>query len=142
MARDRIPCLHTSRKTGKKGPRAAMSLLALALLVALLSLGGIPPFAGFFGKLLVFGSAVQAGQYWLAVIGIINSAIGLYYYLVVLKVAYLYRSEGESKPVTAMTGWKLALVVSVAAILVLGVVFAPWYTLSTQAAGGFWALGL
>ena len=116
--------------------------LALALLVALLSLGGIPPFAGFFGKLLVFGSAIQAGQVWLAVIGIINAAIGLYYYLVVLKVAYLYRSEEENKPVTSLSGWKLALVVSVAAILVLGVIFAPWYSLATQAAGGFWALGL
>ena len=113
--------------------------LALGLLVALLSLGGIPPFAGFFGKLLVFGAAIQAQQYWLAAVGIINSAIGLYYYLVVLKVAYLYRSEEESKPITSTFSWKFAIALCIIGVLVLGVIFAPWYGLSVQAAGGVWA---
>jgi NADH-quinone oxidoreductase subunit N len=53
----------------------------LALLVALLSLGGIPPLSGFVGKLLVFGAAVQAGLVWLAFLGVITSVVGLYYYL-------------------------------------------------------------
>lgn len=113
--------------------------LALGLLVSLLSLGGIPPFAGFFGKLLVFGSAIQAQQYWLAAVGIINSAIGLYYYLVVLKVVYLYRSEEESKPVASTFSWKFAITLCIIGVLVLGVIFAPWYGLSTQAAAGVWA---
>ena len=113
--------------------------LALGLLVALLSLGGIPPFAGFFGKLLVFGAAVDARQYWLAVVGIINSVIGLYYYLVVLKVTYLYRSEEESKPITASFSWKFALALCIIGVVVLGVIFAPVYGLSVQAAGGVWA---
>jgi NADH-quinone oxidoreductase subunit N len=116
--------------------------LALALLAALLSLAGIPPFAGFFGKLLVFGSAVDAGQIWLAVIGIINSVIGLYYYLVVLKAVYLYRSEAENQPLPSKAGWKVALGVCIAGVLILGVIFAPWYNLSTMAASGFWFSGL
>jgi NADH-quinone oxidoreductase subunit N len=115
--------------------------LALALLVALLSLGGVPPFAGFFGKLLVFGAAVQAGQIWLAVIGIINSVIGLYYYLVVLKVVYLYRSEEEQKPISLVPSWQLALTICVIGIIALGVIFAPWYNLSLEAAGGLFKLG-
>ncbi len=115
--------------------------LALALLVALLSLGGIPPFAGFFGKLLVFGSAIQAGQVWLAVVGIINSVIGLYYYLMVLKVVYLYRSEDESKPILAISGWKVAMAVCLVGIIALGVVFGPFYNLSVQASQGLWSLG-
>jgi NADH-quinone oxidoreductase subunit N len=112
--------------------------MALALLVALLSLGGLPPFAGFFGKLLVFGAAIDpaANQTWLAILGILNSIIGLYYYLTVLKVVYLYRSEDETRPLASLAGWKTALVVCVVSILVLGVVFAPWYALSTQAANG------
>ena len=115
--------------------------LALALLVALLSLGGIPPFGGFFGKLLVFGSAIQAGQVWLAVIGIINSVIGLYYYLIVLKVVYLYRSEDESKPISSVASWKVALAVCLVGIIALGVVFVPFYGLSTQASHSLWTLG-
>ena len=116
--------------------------LALALLVALLSLGGIPPFAGFFGKLLVFGSAIQAGQVWLAMVGIINAVIGLYYYLIVLKVVYLYRSEDESKPILAISGWKVAMAVCLVGIIALGVVFSPFYNLSVQASQGLWSLGL
>ena len=113
--------------------------LALGLLVALLSLGGIPPFAGFFGKLLVFGAAIKAEQYWLAAIGIINSVIGLYYYLVVLKVVYLYRSEEESKPISTSFNWMFAIGLCILGVLVLGVIFAPFYGLSVQAAAGFWA---
>ena len=111
--------------------------LALALLVALLSLGGIPPFAGFFGKLLVFGSAIQEGMIWLALVGILNSVIGLYYYLMVLKVVYLYRSEDEAKPLSSVPGWKVALILCLVGVVTLGVVIAPFYNLSTAAATAF-----
>lgn len=108
--------------------------LALAMLVALLSLGGIPPFAGFFGKLLVFGAAIDANMLWLAILGIINSIIALYYYLTVLKVIYLYRSDGDTQKLAFGGPWAVALVICVAAVLVLGVVFAPWYNLAGLAA--------
>ncbi len=73
--------------------------LALIMLVAFLSLAGMPPLAGFFGKFLVFLAAVNAGMIPLAVIGVLNSIIGLYYYLTILKYVYLYRSEDEDKPI-------------------------------------------
>lgn len=109
--------------------------MALALLVALLSLGGIPPFAGFFAKVLVFGAAVQANLVWLAVVGVINAIVGLYYYLTVLKVVYLYRSEDESKPLVITPAWKLALWVCVVGILVVGVLIAPGFGWATAVAG-------
>jgi NADH-quinone oxidoreductase subunit N len=55
--------------------------LAVAMSLCLLSLTGLPPLAGFMGKLYVFGAAVQGGLAWLAIVGVINSAIAAYYYL-------------------------------------------------------------
>jgi|YNPNPStandDraft_1061719.scaffolds.fasta_scaffold00995_3 NADH-quinone oxidoreductase subunit N len=101
--------------------------MALILLISMLSLGGIPPFAGFVGKVLVFAAAVEAGRWWLALIGVINSMIALYYYLVVLKKAYLLRSEDEQQPLQLIAGWRVALLVCVAGMLALGVVIAPWF---------------
>jgi len=108
--------------------------LALALLVSFLSLAGIPPFGGFAGKLFVFASAIQAHLVWLAIIGIINSVVGLYYYLVVLKVVYLLRSENETKPLAMSGSWSTAIVLCIIGIILLGTVFAPWFGLSNGAA--------
>jgi NADH-quinone oxidoreductase subunit N len=74
---------------------------ALAVLMAVFMFGltGIPPLAGFFGKLYVFGSAVQAGLMWLAIIGVINSAIAAYYYLRVTVDMFM----SERTPVPAGT---------------------------------------
>jgi NADH-quinone oxidoreductase subunit N len=62
--------------------------LALALGIFMFSMAGIPPFSGFFGKLYVFLAAVQAGQWALAIIGVLTSVIGAYYYLRIVKVMY------------------------------------------------------
>lgn len=56
-------------------------LLALAMAIFMFSLSGVPPLAGFFGKFFVFKAAVDGGWTWLAVVGMLNSAISLYYYL-------------------------------------------------------------
>ncbi len=106
------------------------------LLVALLSLGGIPPFAGFFGKLLVLGAAVERGPMliWLAVVGIINSIIALYYYLNVLKIVWSGEPVKEDAGIKLAPVWTIAIVICIAAILVLGVVFAPWYDWANSAA--------
>jgi NADH-quinone oxidoreductase subunit N len=112
--------------------------LALALLAALLSLGGVPPFSGFVGKLFVFAAAVQnPNLIWLAIVGIINSIVALYYYLNVLKVVYLSPVENEECKVVITRSWRLALVVCVVGMIVLGTVFAPWYGWATQAALAF-----
>ncbi|MFN2187877.1 MAG: NADH-quinone oxidoreductase subunit N [Candidatus Promineifilaceae bacterium] len=94
--------------------------LALAMMLALLSLGGIPPTAGFFGKFFIFRAAVEAGLWWLALIGILNAFIGLYYYLSVVKVMYLYRSEDESISIPLSRAAALAIGITVFGILYLG----------------------
>jgi len=63
-------------------------LMAAALAVMMFSLAGIPPLAGFFGKLYVFIAAIDAGLWWLAVIGVLTSVAGAYYYLRIVKLMY------------------------------------------------------
>jgi len=108
--------------------------LALVLLIALLSLSGMPPFAGFVVKFAVFAAAVQSGMVWLAVIGVLNSIIGLYYYLTVLKVVYLYRSENDEQPLPITRPYKLALGILSLSIIVMGVIFGPLFAISSTAA--------
>ena len=108
--------------------------LALAFLVGFLSLGGMPPFAGFFAKFFIFAAAVQSGLIWLAVIGVLNSIIGLYYYLTVLKVVYLYRSERDSEPIAVPRAYALALGLCAVGVILIGTVATPWITWATSAA--------
>jgi NADH-quinone oxidoreductase subunit N len=108
--------------------------LALAMLVAFLSLAGMPPFAGFVAKVFIFAAAVDAGQIWLAVVGVLNSIIGLYYYLTVMKYVYLYRSEGDEQPLQLSGSFKLAIGVLVVGILVVGTLFSPWFNWAAIAA--------
>jgi NADH-quinone oxidoreductase subunit N len=108
--------------------------LALAMLIAFLSLGGMPPFGGFIAKILVFAAAVKADMVWLAFVGFLNSIVGLYYYLIVLKVVYLYRSEEEDKPILITRPYIIALMLLTFGILLVGSFFAPWFNWSTTAA--------
>ena len=68
---------------------------ALAMLIFLFSLAGIPPTAGFAAKLSIFYAAIQGGYYWLAIIGILNSAVAAYYYLRIVIIMYMKAPEGE-----------------------------------------------
>jgi NADH-quinone oxidoreductase subunit N len=108
--------------------------LAFGMLFTFLSLGGIPPMGGFFAKVLVFSAAVQSGLVWLAVIGVLNACVGLYYYLVVLKVVYLYRQEGDEEPLPVARIQGLALAVCVIGVVLMGTVLAPWFSLTSEAA--------
>jgi NADH-quinone oxidoreductase subunit N len=108
--------------------------LALAMLVSFLSLAGMPPFGGFISKTLLFAAAVNQGLVWLAFVGVLNAIIGVYYYLVVLKVVYLYRSEDEDKSVPVSRPYAIGLVVLSVGIIVIGVFFSPWFDWSTTAA--------
>ena len=111
--------------------------LGLAMLVAFLSLAGMPPFGGFMAKMLVFAGAIQAGWYWLVIVGVLNSIIGLYYYLTVLKYVYLYRMTGEneeSQPIVVSRPFVFALVILTVGIVLVGAFFAPWFSFSSNAA--------
>jgi NADH-quinone oxidoreductase subunit N len=110
--------------------------LSLAALVAFLSLAGMPPFAGFVAKVFVFLAAVNSGWIWLAVVGILNSIVGLYYYLNVLKAVYINRmeSQDEEKHPLAIKGRAgMVLIILVAGILLIGILFGPWFGLANQA---------
>ncbi len=100
-------------------------LLALAMAIFMLALGGIPPTAGFVGKFVLFGAAVDAGQVSLAVIGVLNSALSLYYYLYVLVVMYFRdpeRAFDEPSPVGARAA------VAITAVLTLWMGILPgWF---------------
>jgi NADH-quinone oxidoreductase subunit N len=108
--------------------------LALTLMVAFLSLAGMPPLAGFVAKVFVFAAAVESGWIWLAFVGVLNAIIGLYYYLTVLKVVYLYRSEEEDQPIAVSRSYALAIGLCVAAILLVGTISNPWLEWTLQAA--------
>ena len=94
-------------------------ILALLCAVFLLSLAGIPPLLGFFGKFLLFGSALAARQPWLAIAGIVNSAIALYYYVNIIRLMYLVSPE-HGGTLTAPRPLRVALVICGVATLVLG----------------------
>ncbi|MCB0394061.1 MAG: NADH-quinone oxidoreductase subunit N [Bdellovibrionales bacterium] len=81
------------RGLGRKHP-----WLAASLTICLLSLAGIPPTAGFFGKFYIFSSAIQQGLVWLTVWGVINSALGVYYYLRPVLNMYMRESDGVAQP--------------------------------------------
>jgi NADH-quinone oxidoreductase subunit N len=116
---------------GKRHPAAA-----LAFSVFLLSLAGIPPMAGFFGKWLVFRAAIDEGLYSLAILAFVNSVIGAYYYLRVL--VYMYMREpaaGAPVAVPMRSAYvNVALLVSAVLVLVLGLAPGATADLATQAA--------
>jgi NADH-quinone oxidoreductase subunit N len=111
--------------------------LALMMLAAFLSLAGMPPFGGFIAKVLVFAAGVQAGYVWLVVVGIVNSMIGVYYYLNVMKFVYLYRMPNEDEenlPIPLTRPYAIALTVLAIGVILIGTVFAPWFGWSDAAA--------
>ncbi|MEN9797973.1 MAG: hypothetical protein RL653_1669, partial [Pseudomonadota bacterium] len=95
---------------------------ALAMAAMLLSLGGIPPTVGFMGKLFIFRAAVDAGLVWLAVVGVLASAAGVYYYLRVVVHMYMRPAEeaAASLPERQWTT-ELALALSTVAVVLWGV---------------------
>jgi NADH-quinone oxidoreductase subunit N len=107
--------------------------LAFAMAVFLLSLAGIPPTAGFLGKLYIFQAAIGAELYGLAVLGILTSVLGAYYYLRVVVYMYMRPPEGEQEALRSPS-MAVALVAAVAVVVLLGIVADPVVRLA-QAAG-------
>ena len=93
---------------------------AFAMLLFMLSLGGIPPTAGFMGKFWLFSAAIDAHYYGLAVIGVLNSAISLYYYVRIVVFMYLKKETMGSEP-KASPALAFVLGLAVVATLVLGI---------------------
>jgi NADH-quinone oxidoreductase subunit N len=111
--------------------------LGLMMLAAFLSLAGMPPFGGFVAKVVVFAAGIQAGYVWLVIIGILNSVIGVYYYLNAMKYVYLYRmpeQDEENHPLPLTRPYVIALAVLAIGVILIGTVFAPWFGWSDAAA--------
>ncbi len=100
---------------------------AFGMLLFLLSLGGIPPTAGFMGKLYLFAAAVQAGYVWLVVVGVLMSAVSLYYYMRIVLQMYL-RDGADAEPAALLAApWTERVIVACAvAVLVIGVFPGPF----------------
>ncbi|MBI1870844.1 MAG: NADH-quinone oxidoreductase subunit N [Chlamydiae bacterium] len=96
-------------------------LLALTLMISLLSLAGIPPLAGFTGKWFLFSAAMEKGHWILVLVGVVNSVISLYYYLMVVKEAYLGKPESGQGLLFLGIKTRLLSYASIASLIILGV---------------------
>lgn len=113
-------------------------LLALALMVSVFSLAGIPPTIGFMGKFLVFVAAMDKGLFALVLIAMINVLVSLYYYLLVIKAAYLSPPAGEEQPAIALSPPMKWLTGALIAVMI-GIGFFPYHLvqISEAVARGF-----
>lgn len=109
-------------------------LLAILMVYFMLSLAGIPPTAGFIGKFLVFGSAINAGLTWLAIIGVINSVISVFYYFRVIRPMFFEPAPENAQPVTYSRWLQIGLVVSAVMTLFIMIFPAPFFNLASYGA--------
>lgn len=115
--------------------------LACAMMLAMFSLAGIPPFAGFFSKFFIFTSAINQGSiaiYVLVLIALINTIVSLYYYLLVVKAMYISPEEPQIATFRSACTERVALWICVAGIIGLGIV--SYFYDSIIAAGNSTAL--
>ncbi len=121
-----------SLKTGKEdindyeGLYRTNPKLSLVMMLALFSLAGIPPVAGFFGKFFLFTAAASEGYYLLVFIAVVNVTISLYYYLLVVRAMFLRKSENAIPFFKSKIYMRLGLIITVIGILVLGI-YSPLY---------------
>jgi len=113
---------------------------ATAMLVFMLSLGGIPPTAGFMGKFWLFSAAIEADYVWLAVIGVLNSAVSLYYYIRVVVFLWL-KSETAGSPIVVSPAMVVVIGVTLAATVLIGVYPRPLFELAELSARALGAVG-
>jgi NADH-quinone oxidoreductase subunit N len=111
--------------------------IALCMSIFLLSLTGIPPLAGFAGKFYVFSAAVKANFYWLAVIGVLNSAVAAYYYLRVLMYMYFREPIKEIGKPDFSAAYVVVILLSIAALLYMGIFPRSFLLLAQQSVSIF-----
>ncbi|MDU1892102.1 MAG: NADH-quinone oxidoreductase subunit N [Dysgonomonas sp.] len=96
--------------------------LSLAMMIAMFSLGGIPPTAGFFSKLFVFMAAMEQGQVLLVFLAFLNTVISLFYYLLVVKAMFIKKNNSPIETVNSDGYMKTSLVLSMVGIFIIGLV--------------------
>jgi NADH-quinone oxidoreductase subunit N len=108
-----------------KGLGSRAPFLAVALAIFLISLSGLPPTAGFIGKLYLFAALINKGWIWLAIVGALNSVIALYYYVRVIRNMFLRTDEQQSAPLS-LSGMQMTLVLALLVpTLLFGLYFGP-----------------
>lgn len=108
-----------------KGMGWRAPFLAAVMTVFLASLTGLPPTAGFIGKVYLFAAVVEGGLWWLALVGVLNSAVSLYYYWRIVRTMYLDDPEEGAKPILVSGLANVSLAILLAATLVFGLFFTP-----------------
>ncbi len=101
-------------------------------MILMFSLAGVPPAVGFYAKLLVLQSVVNSGQIWLAVLAVLASLVGAFYYLRVVKVMY-FDEPADSSEILAGNGARVTLAINGALVLGLGVLPSPLMTACFEA---------
>jgi len=102
--------------------------LSLLMMLALFSLAGIPPVAGFFGKFFLFTAAAHSGYFWLVFIAVINATISLYYYLLVVKAMFINKNEEPIAYFKSNWTTRVGLLMCLAGIFAIGL-YSPIYEL-------------
>lgn len=107
------------------GLRMRSPLLAGCMAIFLLSLAGLPPLAGFFGKFYLFSAALSAGEnhglLWLVALALLGSLISLYYYLIILKVIFVDEAAADAPPIVPGSLQRICVTVLAAGVLVAGI---------------------
>jgi len=117
------------------GLHSRSPLLAMSMMVGVFSLGGIPPTIGFTSKFLVFAAAMENGSFYLVLIGMINVAVSLYYYALVVKAAYFLKPEKDRAPIHLSLSLKVLIWAVILVIVAGGMYPAFIHSLTTAAAG-------
>ncbi len=119
------------------GLAARHPVIALAMSIFLLSLAGVPPLAGFMGKFYILSAAIKAKYYWLAVIGVLNSAVAAYYYLRVIMYMYFKEPGSELARPDFSPAYTLAIVISVWALFHMGIFPRDFLLIAEKSVGIF-----
>ena len=131
-----------ANKTGKEnmddynGFYRTNPLLSILMMLALFSLAGIPPVAGFFGKFFLFMSAASEGYYWLIFIAVINVTISLYYYLLVVRAMFVRPNDNPIPYFKSDWFMRLGLLLPAIGILLLGL-YSPVFEHINELVGMF-----
>ena len=121
-----------------KGLGSRAPVVAVSLAIFLFSLVGIPPFAGFIGKFYVFAAVVNQGgwfYYVLALVGVVNSVVSLYYYAMVVRAMFLEAPAGEPSRLSVSPGYAFLLTVLAIPTVILGVYWRPLAELASASLG-------
>jgi NADH-quinone oxidoreductase subunit N len=108
--------------------------LAGVMFLSLVSLAGLPPLAGFVGKLLLFTAVIDQGLIWLAFLGILMSMVSVYYYFMVIKAMYINKAQEDAKPFSVPASIKVALSICIVGSLFFGIYWSPLVDLTQYVA--------